>query len=32
MVAPMVCYLASDLAWNINGQIFHGRTAATSPC
>ena len=21
-VAPMVCYLASDIAWNINGQIF----------
>src|SRR3546814_3861814 len=23
MVAPMVAYLASDDAWNINGQIFH---------
>ena len=22
-IAPMVAYLASDLAWNINGQIFH---------
>ncbi len=22
-VSPMVCYLASDHAWNINGQIFH---------
>lgn len=22
-IAPMVCYLASDAAWNINGQIFH---------
>ena len=22
-VAPMVAYLASDDAWNINGQIFH---------
>ena len=22
MVAPMVCFLASDFAWNINGQIF----------
>ena len=22
-VAPMVCYLASDHAWNVNGQIFH---------
>jgi NAD(P)-dependent dehydrogenase (short-subunit alcohol dehydrogenase family) len=22
-IAPMVCYLASDNAWNINGQIFH---------
>jgi 3-oxoacyl-[acyl-carrier protein] reductase len=22
-VAPMVAYLASDAAWNINGQIFH---------
>jgi NAD(P)-dependent dehydrogenase (short-subunit alcohol dehydrogenase family) len=21
-VAPMVCYLASDIAWNINGHIF----------
>jgi len=21
-VAPMVCFLATDLAWNINGQIF----------
>jgi hypothetical protein len=21
-VAPMVCYLASDHAWNVNGQIF----------
>jgi NAD(P)-dependent dehydrogenase (short-subunit alcohol dehydrogenase family) len=23
MIAPMVAYLASDDAWNINGQIFH---------
>jgi hypothetical protein len=23
MVAPMVAFLASDDAWNINGQIFH---------
>jgi len=23
MVAPMVAYLATDEAWNINGQIFH---------
>jgi hypothetical protein len=23
MIAPMVGYLASDDAWNINGQIFH---------
>jgi hypothetical protein len=23
MVAPMVAYLCSDDAWNINGQIFH---------
>jgi len=22
-VSPMVCYLASDHAWNINGQVFH---------
>ena len=22
-VAPMVCYLASDHAWNVNGQVFH---------
>ncbi len=22
MVAPMVCFLATDYAWNINGQIF----------
>jgi hypothetical protein len=22
MVAPMACFLATDLAWNINGQIF----------
>jgi NAD(P)-dependent dehydrogenase (short-subunit alcohol dehydrogenase family) len=22
-IAPMTCYLASDHAWNINGQIFH---------
>ncbi len=22
LVAPMVCYLASDHAWNVNGQIF----------
>jgi NAD(P)-dependent dehydrogenase (short-subunit alcohol dehydrogenase family) len=22
MVAPMVCFLATDFAWNINGQIF----------
>ncbi len=22
-VAPMTCYLATDDAWNINGQIFH---------
>ncbi len=22
-IAPMVCYLASDHAWNVNGQIFH---------
>ncbi len=22
-VAPMVCFLASDFAWNINGQIFN---------
>jgi NAD(P)-dependent dehydrogenase (short-subunit alcohol dehydrogenase family) len=22
-ISPMVCYLASDAAWNINGQIFH---------
>jgi hypothetical protein len=22
MVAPMVCYLALDDAWNINGQVF----------
>ena len=22
MIAPMVCFLASDFAWNINGQIF----------
>jgi NAD(P)-dependent dehydrogenase (short-subunit alcohol dehydrogenase family) len=21
-IAPMVCFLASDMAWNINGQIF----------
>jgi 3-oxoacyl-[acyl-carrier protein] reductase len=21
-VAPMVCYLASEIAWNVNGQIF----------
>jgi hypothetical protein len=21
-IAPMVCFLASDFAWNINGQIF----------
>lgn len=21
-IAPMVCYLASDIAWNVNGQIF----------
>ena len=29
-VAPMVAYLASDFAWNINGQVFHvagGRVA-----
>ena len=26
MIAPMVCYLATDNAWNINGQVFmdHG--------
>jgi NAD(P)-dependent dehydrogenase (short-subunit alcohol dehydrogenase family) len=23
MIAPMTCYLATDNAWNINGQIFH---------
>jgi NAD(P)-dependent dehydrogenase (short-subunit alcohol dehydrogenase family) len=23
MIAPMVAYLASDDAWNVNGQIFH---------
>jgi NAD(P)-dependent dehydrogenase (short-subunit alcohol dehydrogenase family) len=30
MVAPMVCFLASDSAWNINGQIFliYGNTIA----
>ncbi|MFQ5880185.1 MAG: SDR family oxidoreductase, partial [Dehalococcoidia bacterium] len=22
MIAPMACYLASDQAWNINGQVF----------
>jgi len=22
-VSPMVCYLASDHAWNVNGQVFH---------
>ncbi|GBD14350.1 Putative short-chain type dehydrogenase/reductase [bacterium HR25] len=22
LIAPMVCYLASDYAWNINGQVF----------
>jgi NAD(P)-dependent dehydrogenase (short-subunit alcohol dehydrogenase family) len=22
MVAPMVCFLATDFAWNINGQVF----------
>ena len=22
MIAPMVCFLASDFAWNVNGQIF----------
>jgi hypothetical protein len=22
MIAPMVCYLATDNAWNVNGQIF----------
>jgi NAD(P)-dependent dehydrogenase (short-subunit alcohol dehydrogenase family) len=22
-VAPMVCFLATDFAWNINGQVFH---------
>ena len=22
-VSPMACYLASDHAWNINGQVFH---------
>ena len=21
-IAPMVCYLASDIAWNVNGQVF----------
>jgi NAD(P)-dependent dehydrogenase (short-subunit alcohol dehydrogenase family) len=23
MIAPFTCYLATDAAWNINGQIFH---------
>ena len=23
MIAPMVAYLATDAAWNINGQTFH---------
>ncbi len=29
-VAPMVCYLASDHAWNVNGQVFlvYGGTVA----
>ncbi|MDT7944270.1 MAG: SDR family oxidoreductase [Dehalococcoidia bacterium] len=29
-IAPMVCYLASDAAWNINGQVFlvYGGTVA----
>jgi NAD(P)-dependent dehydrogenase (short-subunit alcohol dehydrogenase family) len=29
-VAPMVCYLASDYAWNVNGQVFlvYGGTVA----
>jgi NAD(P)-dependent dehydrogenase (short-subunit alcohol dehydrogenase family) len=22
-IAPMACYLASDDAWNVNGQVFH---------
>ena len=22
-IAPMTCYLATDAAWNVNGQVFH---------